>query len=742
MRFLPLLFLFLFCNLGYALGLGDIELKSHLNEALNARITLGDADPEPDPACFTATDASEVRAFKKAYVTLKKANGLPQLNIITYDIITEPIVNLTVTFHCDPIISREYVLLMDPATTASPEVAAAKSAPMEQAVPTITKSKRKIAKPQTEPVLDSASSTTELAAEKPIKKKRKKARTPTVEEKLAQAYTGKSITETQGAEPKGVSEDKPQSASLAKTNTDKPYLVISGNNVDTSGNAQPNLSLRMETQIDFARTETASPPTSTDVADEVTVMTNRLAHLEKQILSLQAKNTQLQTENEEIKNDGFHVSPAVSEWLERILIGLGIIGVLVVAELLRRKIMLNRLQQDEAVWFDAEAGQEEPEELPDSKNINASIFNEPLEPIGFAGTTGLMQTENDGVEDVLDHAEVFIEHGRPALAIQLLQNYLDDAPAESPAVWMKLLGLLAKEGSESDYETAVKECNQFFNIKMPSFADAISQDYSTIEDHPHIITRLEGVWGSQYALGFLNDLIYNQQSQPREGFERNTFEELFFLKQIATILQSNNPVPAAAYKPEVVKPLLDNAEINRTVFAVDETTNNVSENIAGASNEDRQQYVSTSQVPAHTYEDRFADSNSVTDISNTEMNVIEDDFSKQAYEIDMVLDAEEVVAEPSQPQVLDFQTIDFDISAEEIEIEATEPPLLSANAPPNKTKPDETALETDFDIEESDADIISKYLSEAEEKAKKKPDPSKDSNVIEFDWDLPKVDKD
>ena len=742
MRFLPLLFLFLFCNLGYALGLGDIELKSHLNEALNARITLGDADPEPDPACFTATDASEVRAFKKAYVTLKKANGLPQLNIITYDIITEPIVNLTVTFHCDPIISREYVLLMDPATTASPEVAAAKSAPMEQAVPTITKSKRKIAKPQTEPVLDSASSTTELAAEKPIKKKRKKARAPTVEEKLAQAYTGKSITETQGAEPKGVSEDKPQSASLAKTNTDKPYLVISGNNVDTSGNAQPNLSLRMETQIDFARTETASPPTSTDVADEVTVMTNRLAHLEKQILSLQAKNTQLQTENEEIKNDGFHVSPAVSEWLERILIGLGIIGVLVVAELLRRKIMLNRLQQDEAVWFDAEAGQEEPEELPDSKNINASIFNEPLEPIGFAGTTGLMQTENDGVEDVLDHAEVFIEHGRPALAIQLLQNYLDDAPAESPAVWMKLLGLLAKEGSESDYETAVKECNQFFNIKMPSFADAISQDYSTIEDHPHIITRLEGVWGSQYALGFLNDLIYNQQSQPREGFERNTFEELFFLKQIATILQSNNPVPAAAYKPEVVKPLLDNAEINRTVFAVDETTNNVSENIAGASNEDRQQYVSTSQVPAHTYEDRFADSNSVTDISNTEMNVIEDDFSKQAYEIDMVLDAEEVVAEPSQPQVLDFQTIDFDISAEEIEIEATEPPLLSANAPPNKTKPDETALETDFDIEESDADIISKYLSEAEEKAKKKPDPSKDSNVIEFDWDLPKVDKD
>jgi len=107
-----------------------------------------------------------------------------------------------------------------------------------------------------------------------------------------------------------------------------------------------------------------------------------------------------------------------------------------------------------------------------------------------------------------------------------------------------------------------------------------------------------------------------------------------------------------------------------------------------------------------------------------------------------VLDAEEVVAEPSLPQALDFEAIDFDISAEEIEIGSPkETPTLSTKTQP-KTKPAETIAETDFDIEESDADIISKYLSEAEEKAKKKPDPAKDSNVIEFDWDLPKVDKD
>lgn len=746
LRFISLISLFLFSNLGFALGLGDIELKSHLNEALSARITLSDAEPTPDPSCFTASDASEISAFKKAYVTLKKNNGVSQLSIITYDVITEPIVNLLIAFHCDPVISREYVLLLDPVPTAtSPEVSAAKAAPAEQLAPTAPQKnkepKRKAAKPQTEPVVDSASGS-EPILDAPVKKKRKK-RAATVEDKLAQAYTGKSASESKAVEPKNATETKPQPT--PKTNTDKPYLVISGGNAESSGNNQPNLSLRMETQIDFARTETAPLPSSAEEADEVTVMSNRLAHLEKQILSLQAKNTQLQTENEKIKNESFTISPEVSEWLNRILIGLGIIGVLGIAEMLRRKIMLNRLHQDEAVWFDAEAEQED---LPGAKNIGASIFNEPgfsnslpgLETNNLATQASFVQAENDEVENVLDHADVFIEHGRPALAIQLLQNHLDDAPAESPAVWLKLLELLAKEGSEADYDVAVKECNQFFNIKMPSFAEAMNQDYSTIEDHPHIVTRLEGVWGSQYAVGFLNDLIYNQQSQPREGFERNTFEELFFLKQIAAILQSDSPIPAAAYKPELVKPLLENAEINRAVFEPEFTSN---QNIADDSSEDRQLYDRTSELPAHKYEDRFAETAepSTTDSGNATKEMVVDEFSKQdfaeqPYEIDMVLDAEELTAEPALPQTLDFEEIDFDVTAEEFEApilpDATEPSNPSAVSPEK----------TNFDLEESDADIIRKYLNEAEEKAKKKPAPSNDSNVIEFDWDLPKVDKD
>jgi hypothetical protein len=55
------------------------------------------------------------------------------------------------------------------------------------------------------------------------------------------------------------------------------------------------------------------------------------------------------------------------------------------------------------------------------------------------------------------------------------------------------------------------------------------------------VSRLEGVWGSPYAIGFLNDLIFNKRSQPREGLDQGAFNDLFFLKNIAKNLERAHP---------------------------------------------------------------------------------------------------------------------------------------------------------------------------------------------------------
>lgn len=373
---------------------------------------------------------------------------------------------------------------------------------------------------------------------------------------------------------------------MQSTNTSKPYLVISGGQLSGGSpyeTAQAGLTLRLETEIDFARAE-QNPPviTNEEAMDEVTVMANRLAHLEKQILSLQTINTQLKTKLVEAENDDFKLSAAQLTFLRYLLYALGIFVLLMIAALVRRELIKRKLERDEAIWF---VDNKEPsiadEPLIPASKVSEAIFNSTVldevdavlrAPQNFTSSVNqqpnLYAEAEQEADNVLDHAEVFIAHGRTNLAIQLLQNHLEEFPTESPNVWLRLLALLAGEDSEADYEQAVTECNQFFNIKLPKYADALLDDESSIEDYPHIVQRLEGVWGSQFAVSFLNDLIYNQQSQPREGFARNTFVELFFLRQIADILGKNFSADGATetYSATAVKPALQNVAMNETLF--------------------------------------------------------------------------------------------------------------------------------------------------------------------------------
>jgi len=599
LRSFTFILLLIYTNLSLALGLGDIELKSHLGEKLLVKVNVTDIESMPDTSCFSVTDESDIRAFKRANITFKQVNDIYQLLITTNEVINEPIVNLRVSVNCEPNISRDYVLLLDPAPLVT--IADESGNIEDQGKPPSKKLQnyatnhslvnKKI--PAANLADASVSSASEQSANEPILDKSAKVHrkankisteSSSVDKKLVDAYTGKlqatpSISSATSTQDKDAA--KPESN---QTTTDKPLLVISGGNDNLSKDASKlGLALRLETQIDFARAEPPTPPLSAeDAMDEVTVMSNRLAHLEKQIISLQSRNTQLMSDAEKAKNESFSFAAVQSVWLQYLLITLGLISALACAEWLRRNILSKRLDEKQASWFDAEPDSANSSILPlPTKNDTAiaepGMFSaSDYDPTSsqnrstaFTNAIEILDDNNDESESILDNAEVFIAHNRPALAIQLLQNYLGDFPTESPAIWLKLLNLLAKEGPASAYEAAVLECRQFFNIKMPSFTDSAISDTSSIEDYPHIVARLEGVWGSPFAVGFLNDLIYNQNSQPREGFERNTFEELFFLKQIAEML--NPPTKSEhqprSYQPDAIKPTLEKVAFNEAMFA-------------------------------------------------------------------------------------------------------------------------------------------------------------------------------
>ena len=598
MRFLTFIFILVYANLSSALGLGDIELKSHLGEKLFAKINVTDIEATTEASCFSVVDVSDAPAFKSANITFKQVNDNHQLYISTNDVITEPIVNLRVSAHCEPNINRDYVLLLDPAPLASVEsessdIADQAKIPFKKQDKRVTNRRLAEKKTLADNLVDESISPASTAAavepvltkaaKKSAKSKKTSNKISSIDEKLMEAYTGKPQATPPAVDKKiqGSISEKPMTAQAA---TDKPYLVISGGNEKSADNAnKPSLSLRLETQLDLARAPSAETPIGAeDAIDEATVMTNRLAHLEKQIISLQTRNSQLVSNAEKAKNEGFSFDVLHSSWLQYLLMALGAIGTIAFIEWLRRKQLSKRLDQEKANWYDHDSMDEDLEVAQlNSKNnallaeaaklnrINVTSSSNQDNSTIFDNKAEITDESDEENESILDNAEVFIAHGRPMLAIQLLGNYLSDFPTESPAIWLKLLDLLSKEGSASEYDAAVLVCKQFFNIKMPTFTDTTIADTSSIEDYPQIIARLEGVWGSPFAVGFLSDLIYNQKSQPREGFERNTFEELFFLKEIAVNLNPNNDSEHehSFYHPDVVNPMLGKVALNEAMFA-------------------------------------------------------------------------------------------------------------------------------------------------------------------------------
>jgi hypothetical protein len=153
-----------------------------------------------------------------------------------------------------------------------------------------------------------------------------------------------------------------------------------------------------------------------------------------------------------------------------------------------------------------------------------------------------MIENNQSEAEMLKHANLFLTHGRASLAIQLLQNHLLDFPKQSVAVWLYLLDLIAQEKLAALYEQTALECKEHFNINIPSFSafsnNAISSKdapntHKSLESFPRLTIGLQAEWGMPSVLKYLDDLILNSRLKVRIGFEKEILEELSLLKAIA-----------------------------------------------------------------------------------------------------------------------------------------------------------------------------------------------------------------
>ena len=557
-------------NNAFALGLGNIHVKSHLGQPLRASIKIQGASELKGEACFRViNDSSAENPIVNANFKLSKIVGdSATLTITTHQIINEPIANLILMTECDVNIRRDYVLLLDPPLVEEPSQRAETENTIAEDATLVDDSASTILKEIAEPRVQAQ--TVKIAAASTKKSSAKKQKN--------NRKANKNVVLTAGKNDENA-HIKPSDGFKNAALDSKPRLSISVG--ETSRNLPYSANLRLDRELHFTA---EAPPqgamANIEMLDEATVLNNRMLHLEQQISTLMQANQKLKAENKIAENkintqqmEQVNSSSSELDWLGYILAGGLLLSGLTIAEKLRSRRQIQQLVDAELAFLSPSQTANKSANLEEFKT-NADYF-EPLTRQEFSSTvenstgkssvfepantveTPFSVDEFDAEHNILDHADVFLSHGRTSLAIQLLQNHLLDFPKKSVTIWLFLLDLLAKENMQGVYEQTALECKEHFNIRIAAFSNDEASPKQHVEDFPRLYAGLQDVWGTPAALIYLDDLIYNSRLENRVGFEKSVLEELLLLKSITQDLGSTATVIQLDEKKLALKELKD-----------------------------------------------------------------------------------------------------------------------------------------------------------------------------------------
>jgi hypothetical protein len=520
-----------------AIGLGDVQVKSYLGQPLLANIKVSGLDKKMSESCFNIT-SDDVNAISNVNFKLNRiSDESGVLTLTSNKAVLEPIASLTVVSHCDTTFTRQYSLLIDPANlTQASESNTYNEAITNGGVPSNVNTDVMVSESGSE------ASTQNKVASTNTKRKNKTKSKP-------QATPAASVASNNNAQ---VTYTTPVNPAIPSPVMTQPKLTISGGNLSAVDLSKMPMQLSFDKRINTNRE--SNPQAYSEqagFADEVTVMNNRLAHLDKQLNSLYVQNATLKQANVQSSSELSSLKQQ-NDVLRMIAFCLGG-GLLATGyffvDWLRRRSFLAQAEKEQALWESLQSAGLGLEDNSDftidenlSKQANATQFTVKMDEESsdmanrpLFNSTYPSHSHSEIIEEVThitDDAELLISHGRIHLAIELLQNHLIESPKESASTWLFLLDLLAKESMQSEFEIAANECKKHFNVQVEGFSRPLA-DSTGLESYERISKELQKIWGTQEALIFLDELIYNTRLEPRLGFDKPVFEELVLLREIA-----------------------------------------------------------------------------------------------------------------------------------------------------------------------------------------------------------------
>lgn len=137
-------------------------------------------------------------------------------------------------------------------------------------------------------------------------------------------------------------------------------------------------------------------------------------------------------------------------------------------------------------------------------------------------------------ESAIALAEIMLSFGRLEGATETLARHVEESASDNPRPWLMLLDLYRRGGLRADYTKLTPALRNKFNLQVPAWQDLETpvSGLKSLEDYEHVIARLTDTWGTQNCLNYLYRLVHDNREGQRIGFPLEVVEEIVLLMLI------------------------------------------------------------------------------------------------------------------------------------------------------------------------------------------------------------------
>lgn len=164
-------------------------------------------------------------------------------------------------------------------------------------------------------------------------------------------------------------------------------------------------------------------------------------------------------------------------------------------------------------------------------------------PVAAAAPVPAPAKRSMSVEEHLDleqQAEFFLVLGQDEAAIDLLLTHLRGTGGTSPMPYLKLMQIYRRRQDQQAYERMRARFEQRFNAHAPAWSEATAPQRS-LEDYPQAMASIQAAWPTPLDAMALVEAMLFRRGAEAEHFELPAYEELVFLYWLAReILQASD----------------------------------------------------------------------------------------------------------------------------------------------------------------------------------------------------------